>query len=183
MVLVAYAVGVTLIWVLAWGSPTPANVLSGLAVAGVLLVVVPDSWTDLRLARLRIRPVAIVRFLGYVLVEVVKANVVLTRQVLARRPRVATGVVGVPLPDCSDGLLTLVSNVMALTPGTIPLEVARRPTVIYAHILLTDDVEVVRRSIQHLAGLAYRAFGSAEAIAAMEDLERPRSSGDSASGP
>ena len=172
MMLVAYGVGLALIWVLAWGTPTPANVLGGLLVAAVLLAISPDSWLSLRRARPRLRPVAIARFLGFVLVEVLRANVILTREVVSRESRITTGVVAVPLPDCSDGLLTLVTNVMAVTPGTMPIEVTRHPTVMYVHVLLLGDVEVVRRDVQHLAGLAYRAFGSDEAIAAMAEIER-----------
>jgi multicomponent Na+:H+ antiporter subunit E len=172
MALVAYAVGLALIWVLAWGTPSPANVLGGLAVAAVLLAIAPDSWSQLRRARPRIRPVAIARFLGFVLVEVVQANVVITREVLSRESNITTGVVAVPLPECSDGLLTLVTNVMAVTPGTMPIEVTRHPTVIYVHVLLLGDVDAVRRDVQHLAALAYRAFGSDHAIAAIDELAR-----------
>jgi multicomponent Na+:H+ antiporter subunit E len=172
MTLVAYGIGLALIWVLAWGTPTPANVLGGLLVAAVLLAISPDSWLSLRRARPRLRPVAVARFLGFVLVEVLRANVILTREVVSRESRITTGVVAVPLPECSDGLLTLVTNVMAVTPGTMPIEVTRHPTVIYVHVLLLGDVEAVRRDVQHLAGLAYRAFGSDEAIAAMAELER-----------
>jgi multicomponent Na+:H+ antiporter subunit E len=171
MSLVAYGIGLTLIWVLAWGTPTPANVLGGLVVAAVLLAVSPDSWLSLRRARPRLRPVAVARFLGFVLVEVVRANVILTREVLSRESRITTGVVAVPLPECSDGLLTLVNNVMAVTPGTMPIEVTRHPTVMYVHVLMLGDVEQVRREVQHLAALAYRAFGSDAAIAAMAELE------------
>lgn len=170
MALIAYAVGLALIWVLAWGTPTPANILGGLAVAALLLAVSPDSWSQLRRSRPRVRPMAIARFFGFVLIEVVRANIVITREVVSRGSGIATGVVAVPLPPCSDALLTLVTNVMAVTPGTMPLEVTRDPTVIYVHVLMLGDVEQVRRDVQHLAALAYRAFGSERAVAAMDEL-------------
>jgi len=170
MALAGYGLALTVIWVLAWGSPSPANVIGGLAVAALLLVLAPDTWPGL--TRPRIRPVAIARFAGSVLVKVLESNVVLTREVLARRSRIHTGVVAVPLPECSDALITLITNVMALTPGTMPLEVTRGPTVMYVHVLHLHDVEDVRREVQHLAALAYRAFGSDEAVAALppEDM-------------
>lgn len=170
MALIAYGIGLALIWVLAWGTPTPANVLGGLAVAGVLMAVSPDTFPPRR--RGRIRPIAIARFVAYVVKEVLAANIQLTREVISRESNITTGVVAVPLPECSDGLLTLVTNVMAVTPGTMPLEVARQPTVIYVHVLLLGDVEQVRRDVQHLAALAFRAFGSDRAIDALDELER-----------
>jgi multicomponent Na+:H+ antiporter subunit E len=165
MALVAYAVGLVVIWVLAWGSPTPANILGGLGVAALLLVVSPDGRPH---GRIRVRPLALARFVGFVLLSVVQSNVEITREVLSRESRITTGVVAVPLPDCSDGLLTLITNVMALTPGTMPIEVRQHPTVMYIHVLHLGDVEEARREVQHLARLAYHAFGSDEAVAALD---------------
>lgn len=166
MTRVAYALALALIWVLAWGSPSPANVLGGLVVAAVLITVAPDTWPPGR--RLRVRPLAVARFTAYVVAKAIESNVVITREILSRRSRIHTGVVAVALPDCSDGLLTLVTNVMALTPGTMPLEVTQRPTVLYVHVLHLHDVEAARAEIRHLADLAYRAFGSDAAIAALD---------------
>jgi multicomponent Na+:H+ antiporter subunit E len=170
MAVALYAAGLVVIWVLAWGSPSPANVLGGLAVAAVLLVVSPDPRPR---GPIRIRPVAVARFLGHAAVQIAISNVQMTRAVLSRHPRIATGVVAVPLPDCSDGLITLITNVMALAPGTMPLEVRQHPTVVYVHVLDLHDPEEVRDDVRHLAALAYRAFGSPEAIAALDAPEEP----------
>ena len=173
MLFIATIVAVTIIWTLAWGSLTVANVLSGVAVALLLLLVVPDDTSGLR-RRSPVRPRAIARFGGHVLLKVVESNVVLSREVLSRGSRINTGVVAVPLPDCSDGLITLITNTMALTPGTMPIQVDRNPTVLYVHVLQLSDLEEARRDIQHLADLAYRAFGSEAAIAALPDREVSR---------
>jgi len=155
--IVFYVVGVVLMWVLAWGSLSVANVLSGLVVGGFLLWLTPDKWTSAQ--NVRLRPVAVARLVVFILAEIVKSNVVLTAAVLARRTRVHTGVMAVPLPDCSDGLLTLITNVVAITPGTSPLHLTRYPTVLYVHVLDMRDVDATRRDVQRLADLAYAAFG------------------------
>jgi multicomponent Na+:H+ antiporter subunit E len=155
--LVAYVIALVAMWVLAWGSLSVANVLGGLAVAGFLLWVAPDKWMTGE--RLRLRPVAIARLTLFALAEVVKSNVVLVRAILARGTKVHTGVMAVPLPECSDALLTVISNVLALTPGTTPLHLTRYPTVLYVHVLDMRDVESTRRDVQRLADLAYAAFG------------------------
>lgn len=155
------------VWVLLWGSLTVANVASGIAVVAIVLWLVPD--TRVRAALPTVRPLPALRFVGRILVEVVRANAVLTREVVTRSSSIRTGVVAVPLPLCSDGLVTLVANVLALTPGTMPVEVRRDPSAIYVHVLHLDDVDDVRRDVQHLAELAVAAFGSAEAVAALAD--------------
>jgi multicomponent Na+:H+ antiporter subunit E len=155
--LVLYVVGLVVVWVLAWGSLSVANVLGGLAVAGFLLWTAPDKWTNRE--RLQVRPIAVARLAVFVLGEVVKSNIVLIGAVLARRTRLHTGVMAVPLPDCSDALLTVISNVVAITPGTSPLHLTRYPTVLYVHVLDMRDEESTRRDVQRLADLAYAAFG------------------------
>jgi multisubunit Na+/H+ antiporter MnhE subunit len=61
-----------------------------------------------------------------------------------------------------------VANVLALTPGTMPIEVTRTPPVIYVHVLHLHDVEAVRRDIRTLSALAVRAFGSDSAVDALD---------------
>lgn len=158
------------IWLLLWGSVSLANVLSGLAVVALVLVVIPDARFHGR--RPTVRPVATVRFVIRVLADVLRANAVLTREILSRESSITTGVVAVPLPLCSDGLLTLVANVLSLTPGTMPIEVTREPPVIYVHVLHLRDVEAVRRDVQSLSALAIRAFGSSDAVAVLDDPTR-----------
>jgi len=153
-----YLVGVTVMWVLAWGSLTFANVVGGLAVAAFLLLVSPDRLVSA--GGVSFRPIAVLRFAAYVVFQIVKSNVLVVRAVLARRNRTHTGVMEVALPECSDEMLTIVSNVIALTPGTSPLHLTRHPTVLYVHVLDMRDAAATRRDVQRLADLAFAAFGT-----------------------
>lgn len=143
-------------WVLLWGSASPANVVGGLLVGLLAVLLLPGLRRTGR--HLVVRPVAVARLVGHMLADIVESNIVLTREVLARRSHVRTGVVGVPLPECSDELLALIINLLALAPGTMPLELHRSPNILYVHVLHLEDVEQVRRDIQHLTDLAARAF-------------------------
>lgn len=166
MTTVLFALGLTVVWVLAWGSLSVANVLSGLLVAVGLLLATPDDWSWT--GRGRVRPRRIAHFAGYVLVKAVQSNASVARDALARRPRVRTGVIAIDLPGASDGLVTLIANLMALTPGTMPLEVDKEPSpVLYVHILDLSDGDATRRDIRRLTELAYGAFASDDAIAAL----------------
>jgi multicomponent Na+:H+ antiporter subunit E len=153
------------IWLLAWGSLSWANVLSGLVVAGGLMVALPDARRRARLPV--IRPVPLIRLGLRLAKDLVVANLVLIREVLSPWPRISTGVVRVPLPECSDQLLTLLANLVALTPGTIPVEVERDPGVMVVHVLHLHSVEEVRQDIWSLRDLVVRAFGSPAAVAAV----------------
>jgi multicomponent Na+:H+ antiporter subunit E len=157
MTLALYLIGITVLWTLAWGALSIANVVSGLAVAGFLLLLTPDKITRGR--SVWFRPVGVVKLVAYIVADVVKSNIVLIRAIISRRSRVYSGVIAVPLPDCSDELLTVISNVVAITPGTSPLYVTRYPTVLYVHVLDMRDPAATRRDLQHLADLAYAGFG------------------------
>lgn len=156
MMLVIYVVGLVAMWVVAWGSLSLANVLGGVAVAAFLLWISPDM--ALTRDRSNVHPIALVKLAGFVLVKIVKSNLLLIRAIVSRRSNLHTGVMAVPLPDCSDALVTVIANLMALTPGTTPIHLTRHPTVLYVHVLLMHDVESSRREVQRLADLAYAAF-------------------------
>lgn len=153
------------IWLMLWGEISPANVLSGVAVVAVVMLLIPE--TDAHRTGPTVRPVWALRFVGRVLWSLFRANSVVTLEVVRQSSRINTGIVAVPMPGCSDGLLTLVANVLGLAPGTMPVEVTSEPPVVYVHVLHLDDVERVRADVTHLAELAIRAFGSDDALAGL----------------
>jgi multicomponent Na+:H+ antiporter subunit E len=166
MTSVGAVVALAVIWVLLWGAASPANVLSGLLIGTLLVLVVPGLRRRRGAPRARLRPIAIARLVGFMLVTTVRSNVELTRDVLSPASRRRTAIVGVQLPGCSDEVLTLISNLLALSPGTMPIEIRwEDPVVLYVHVLRLTDIEDVRREILHLTDLTVKAFGSDQAIA------------------
>jgi multicomponent Na+:H+ antiporter subunit E len=167
---ITYVLGLAVIWVMLWGSASAANVLSGLAVGVLLANVLPGLRRHRRWGKLRLGPLA--RLTGHMLVSAVTSNAVLTRDIMSRRSRLRTGVVGVPLPACSDELITLIVNLLALTPGTMPLELVEAPRTLYVHALHLDDPEAARRQIRRLTSLAVRSFGSDDDVRALRPRDR-----------
>lgn len=155
----ALAIGwLTVLWVVLWRDPSPANLLSGLALAGLVSVLVP---TD---SRHRVRPLPLLRFVAFFLRELVAANFVLAREVVTPANRIHTGIIAVPLPGFSDLVVTIVANATSLTPGTLTLEVARDPEpVLYIHVLHLHDHETARSDVLDLAARVAAAFPQREA--------------------
>ena len=164
-------------WVAMWGRLSVANVASGVLVAFGLLALLPPGGSRPHYV---FRPVAVVRFVAYFLRQLVLANVALTREIVTPRDRIRTGVIAVPMEGISDGLLVFLANVTAMTPGTMPIEVQRDPPRFYVHVLHLHDVEAVRKEVRRMEHLAIRAFGSKEAVAA---LDRPEPYGSPKAGP
>lgn len=96
-----------------------------------------------------IRVVRIIRFIGYVLWEIVVANVNVARQVLfTPQDRLRPGIVGVPLDLTSDVQITLLANLITLTPGTLSLDVSADRKTLFVHAIDVTSPEEFRRSIK-----------------------------------
>ena len=152
------------LWLALWGTVTPANVLSGVAVA-LLVQLLPDPYHVG--GRITLRPIATLRFVGWLAVKMVEASLVVGREVVTRRDRIATGIVEVPLQGASDTLVTVVANSIGLIPGSITVEVEHDPPTLYVHALHVHSVEEVRAEIHELEVRAIRAFGTPEAVAGL----------------
>lgn len=150
-----------IVWVVLWSDLSVANVLSGVVVAGAIVMTF-DSW---RAGGIVVRPLHAFRFVVYFAYKLVESSVVVARTVVRPRHRIRTGIVAVPLRGCSDAVVTLVADAISLTPGTLTLEVRRDPLTLYVHALDVRDVSQVQRDVRRLEVLAVKAFGDAEAIA------------------
>lgn len=160
------------VWVGLWGAPTAANVLGGLLVAVVLLVLLPLPESP---TRSRVRWPALLRYLGFFAVELVRASLVVVWQVLRPGAELRQAVIAVDGMGASDLLLTVVANSISLTPGTLTLEVDRDRSVLYVHVLDVggpEGVERARRSIERLERLAILALGSQECLDRLDDPSR-----------
>lgn len=152
-----YGLGIVTVWMLAWGSVSVANALSGAAVAVLIRWLAGSPASSTRATRIRLVPA--LKFAGYVVWQVVQSNVTLARQVFMPMSRLRPGVLAVPLPPMSDELLTTVVNLLALTPGTVPLSTSNGGDVLYVHVLHMTDVEAARREVLRLVQLASNASG------------------------
>lgn len=153
------------IWLALWSDVSWANVASGVVVA-LLVVGLYGTWREGTPA---VRPLRALHLAVVFLVELVEATVVVARTVVAPRGRIYSGIVAVPLGGCSDALVTLIADLISLTPGTLTVEVRRDPLVLYVHALHVREVASVRRDVHRLALLAVDAFGDERARTAIRE--------------
>lgn len=155
-----YVAALTLVWLLLWDRITIANAAGGVVVACVVLVVFPTA-RRVRDARPPvIRPLATLRLAGFVAVQLAVSNWLVAREILSRRSHVRTGIVACPLRTDAPGVVTLLANIVALSPGTMTVDVRADPPTLYVHVLMLRDVAAARREVVRLEGLVLRAFGT-----------------------
>jgi multicomponent Na+:H+ antiporter subunit E len=145
------------VWLLAWGEISVANLLSGAAVAAALLVAFPPERRTGHRARPRVRGLA--RLAGWVAVQLVVSNVQMTREVLRRRSLAHPGVVVHHLTQPSDYVVTLMTSVICLSPGTMTVDVDADSSTIAVHFYDLRDVTEARSMLQRLERLAVAAIG------------------------
>lgn len=163
----ALVVWLTVVWCLLWEDARPGTVLAGLAVAVAVTALVRFRDDG---QRNTIRPLPALRFGAWFAWALVTSTWAVVREALAPRTRLREGVVAVPIRGCTDFVVGLVANAISLTPGTLTLEARRgEPTVLFIHVMHLDDPEDVRREVLGIEELAVRAFGPAEAVAALAD--------------
>lgn len=116
-----------LTWLLLTGQFTPGNFVFGFAIGYLLLWLFQYAIggnSEGRTGLLYFRKVRqIVTFTLFFVKELILANLQVATDVLRRRPRMEPAVVRVPLPECSDGEVTMLANFITLTPGTLSLDV------------------------------------------------------------
>jgi len=154
---IGYVLGLAAIWVLLWGTASPANVLGGVAVGTLLVLLLPGLRTDGR--PLVVRPRAAASFLWTILLDAVRSNVRLTKAILSGRRDVESSIMEIDIPICSDQLLTAIANLLAVVPGTMPLEVHGSTRRLVVHVLHLDPLAESRAAIEDLVGKSVAAFG------------------------
>lgn len=174
------------VWVLLWGTPSPANVLGGVLLGTLLVVVVPHG----RNRGGGVHPLAVIRYGAAFVVALVVATASVARAVLQPRMKLEEGIVAVPLRAVSPVVVAFVANSVTLTPGTMTIDIRPRDyavedrdepgsvpdrpepvaPVLYVHCLVTGDPDEVRADVRRFEELAVAAFGT---VADRTAIRRP----------
>ncbi|MDQ7994141.1 MAG: Na+/H+ antiporter subunit E [Propionicimonas sp.] len=154
------------IWLLMWGELSVANVVGGVVVITALFVIFPSG--DHTLPKRRIHPIALAHLIAYFLGALVLANVSVARSILGRRSSIRSELLVMPLCTSDPGMLTLVTTMTALTPGSLILEVRNDPPVVRVHTFGHGDPAGVATTIRRLEELGIGALGDDAQRAALE---------------
>ena len=147
-----------LVWVFLWGDPSAGTALAGAAISAGVMVTTRGTRAT---THGTVRPLPTLRFLGYFLYKLLEASAVVAWEVVTPSNRINQGIVAVDIDDdLSDALVTVIANAITLTPGTLTVDVRRKPNVLYVHVLHLRSVEQTRREVLELQRDVVRAFGT-----------------------
>ncbi len=140
-----YALVFTLFWLLLTGSLTVLNTLLGLGVSALALLVLRGQLPEVDFG-IRLWPAFRLKLLFFR--ELMRSATRVARLVLSPKMAIAPGVVAVPVSLQRDAEITLLANLITLTPGTLTVDVSEDRRALYVHALEADDPEAVKRDIR-----------------------------------
>lgn len=136
-----------LLWVALYGEVSVGNVVGGLAVALVLVLMFPIAHTSVR----RVRLLGSLKLAGYVFVNLVLSTWRVVLAVLFPRPeRTEATIRDVAVSTRSATAMTLMGNLITLTPGTMTVDVDPSSGVLRVHVLGRVDPDDFRRDMENL---------------------------------
>lgn len=128
------------LWLVLAPSISFAQVLLGGTLAIVVPLVTAPFWPE----PLRVkRPLIGLRLFGVLLFDIVVANLVVARLVLGPRGRLRPCFIEVPLDIDDNFVATILGSIVALTPGTVAIDIDRERRALLVHVLDTGDPEAL----------------------------------------
>lgn len=131
-----------LVWVLLWGSISAANIVSGLAVAVVITVLLPLPAVPVEG---RVHLLSLLRLVLQVTVWLVMSSFQMAWLAVRPGPLPVNAVLRAHLAIKSDLVLALGVNIINLTPGTIVLEIDQTRRLIYVHVVDVGSDRAIHR--------------------------------------
>jgi multicomponent Na+:H+ antiporter subunit E len=161
-------VWLVLVWNLLWGTWSWANLLGGIVVALAVTLLLPLPPV---VGGARVRPFALLSFLGHFVADLVISGALVAWQTVRPRGIDRSAIITVQLRTDSDLLLTILAESLTLVPGSMVIDLDRERRTIALHILHVEDesdVERQRASVLAEEERVVRAFGSPAEIAALD---------------
>jgi multicomponent Na+:H+ antiporter subunit E len=135
-----------LAWTALAGQFTPSHLAFGFGLGYLLLWL---SRNRLGGQRYFVKAPRVLKLVLFFLWELIVANVRVAAGVLGPLKRLQPAIVAVPLDLKTDAEITLLANLIALTPGTMSLDISADRRVLYVHVMDSDnDLEKFRRDVK-----------------------------------
>jgi multicomponent Na+:H+ antiporter subunit E len=121
-----------LVWILLWGTFSAANVLSGLAVALLITLLLPLPVVPVEG---RVHPLSLLRLIGTVAYYLFQSSWQVALLAVKPGPPPLSAVLRAHLAVKSDLVLALAVNIFNLIPGSIVLEIDQKRRMVYMHVI------------------------------------------------
>ena len=131
-------------WLVLTGDFAFQNIALGYIVGGAIL----SFYAFRRNERLYIwRILASVKLMLVLLWEQVKSSIEVAWHVLSPELKISPAIIGLPLRVTSDAEITVVANLLTLTPGGVSIHVSEDRSTLYMHVINVEDPDTPPASL------------------------------------
>lgn len=135
----------TLVWMALTGIFSFVNFVFGFVLSFFILWIMMRKDDDKRYFN---RIPRVISFIFFFLYELLKANLQVAYDVITPRFFMKPGIIRIPLDAKTDLEITLLANLITLTPGTLSLDVSDDKKALYVHAMYVHDKEKFIASIK-----------------------------------
>ncbi|WP_321428846.1 Na+/H+ antiporter subunit E [uncultured Methanolobus sp.] len=147
----AYSTILALVWCFVHGTVSVNNFILGLIISPFIIrpfkVLYPFD-LEFSFSKAIKKIPAQIKFLYVLIVEIIKANVMVAKIVLQPKIDIKPGIIAVPIDSKTDIGITAIANTITLTPGTLTIDVSEDKSILYVHAIDATDPEGVAQSIK-----------------------------------
>ncbi len=143
MTLFALNVVLALVWAAITNTFTPLNVFAGFLVGSIALGLLRHEFHSKYFSRAHLTVALALLFLY----ELVLSALRVARDVLRPGFNFQPGIIAYPLTTDDDVQITLLANLITLTPGTLSVDVSSDKSTLYIHAMFAHDPEGLKRDI------------------------------------
>lgn len=144
MILYVVNLLMAMIWAAITGSATLHNLIFGFCLSALTLGLIREQVNGVGYIT---RTLRFLSLLWMFLIELAKSVWKVTVTVLSPNMNLKPGIFAYPLKVTSDFEITLLANLITLTPGTLSIDVSEDRKTLYVHALDCGDPEGARRDI------------------------------------
>ena len=137
-----------LVWILLWGTVSAANILSGLAIALLITLLLPLPAVPVEG---RLHPLSLLRLIITVFYYLALSSVQVAWLAVKPGPPPFSAVLRAHVAVKSDLVLALAVNIINLIPGSIVLEIDQARRMLYVHVIDVGSERAVSRFYKQVA--------------------------------
>lgn len=149
---------ITAVWMALWRSFTVGTALGGIGL-GAAVVAFSSSWPNTRIG---IHPIWLIRLTGWAIKSIVLSSIQIAWLVLSPRGATDPGTVDMALRESRPALVTLIAQLVTLSPGTVSVAYQPAEQTLRVHTINTANKASMRADLDQLEFLVQRAFPPAK---------------------
>jgi multicomponent Na+:H+ antiporter subunit E len=147
--LLLWNIFLALSWIALTGRATPGDFFIAFIIGYVILGFIYRGETSNYFGKV-LKAVWLVLFFIW---ELLISSLKVAYDVLTPTHYMRPGVIAVPLENLTNGEITILANMVSLTPGSLSLDVSSDKRTLFIHAMYIDEVELVRKRIKRFEQL------------------------------